>query len=266
MVAHFRLRTPKLPTSFQENSVASRFLSALKRLVTVIFVALAITSCAVGEYRIPYADGSDVDIRRDFVTHSSPRASMYDISVVEPPGRIVAAAAGWVRFIEDSNTMSGEGVEDNDDYGNNNYVWIEHPQPFCQDPDDPERATWPRKPANYDQTCRPCNRRFCNEWTVYAHMSPGSVTGTGPNSAGLQEGDWVEAGRFLGIEDDIGFAAFVHLHWHVAVIDPAWTPSRNGDYESFLDGRRPEVIPLVCTPNGDRVLWRDTIYTAVSCP
>jgi hypothetical protein len=225
----------------------------------VLFIVPLLTACAKGEYRIPYSNNTEVFITADFVTHDGPAARMYDMKDVNPPAFIRAAAAGWVRFIEDSNTTH-EG-------GNNNYVWIEHPYPFCQNPNDPARATWPAKPADYDQTCKPCPRRFCNEWTIYAHMAAGSVTGTQEGAAGLSEGDWVEAGRHLGVESDIGQADGVHLHWHVAVIDPEWTPSVNGDYETFINtGSRPEKIPVVCTSSGKRVLWRNVTYTAVPCP
>lgn len=234
-------------------SLASRMRAALTLSCTLTI------GCAAGEYRLPYEDGTTVTITADFVTHGGPQASMYDMVASPSPGRLVAAADGWVRFIEDGNSTGGSG--------NNNYVWIEHPSPYCQDPSDRARATWPGKPANYDRTCEPCRRAYCNEWSVYAHMSPGSTTGTGPNEAGLSVGDWVTAGTFLGIEDDIGFTTGVHLHWHVAVIDPDWTPSVNGDYEAFLDeGTRPERIPVVCTAADRRVLWRESAYTAVPCP
>jgi murein DD-endopeptidase MepM/ murein hydrolase activator NlpD len=247
-------------------------LKLLKSLVVLVLIVLTATGCAANEYRIPYLNGTNVTVLRDFVTHNSPSAAMYDIRA-EQQSIITAAAAGWVRFIEDSNTISGSDVEDGQ-YGNNNYVWIEHPYPFCQNPNDPDRATWTGKPADYDQTCQPCSSRFCNEWTVYAHMSPGSVTGTGFLSAGLSVGDWVEAGQPIGIEDDIGFARIGrHLHWHVAVIDPDWTPSENGDYDSLIgngngrcSGRCPERIPLVCTANGRRVLFRNGSHTAAPCP
>jgi hypothetical protein len=53
----------------------------------------------------------------------------------------------------------------------------------------------------------------------------------------------------------------------VAVIDPEWQPSLDGDYEAELaSGARPERIPVVCTADGTRVLWRNTTYTATPCP
>jgi hypothetical protein len=232
--------------------------------ITVALVLVLASACADGRYRLPYTDGEQVLIRRDFVTHSSPRAHMYDMEAVGHQKQLRAAASGWVRFIEDGNDRRGEG--------NNNFVWIEHPYPFCQDPADPARATWPGKPASYHVTCRPCTRRYCNEWTVYAHMAHRSVTVGPGSSAGLSEGDWVEAGQLIGVEDAIGGAGtpsapWQHLHWHVARISPDWTPSANGDYEShLLSGRRAELIPIVCTGEGNRVLLRNRVYAAAPCP
>lgn len=232
------------------------------RRVAALVLAMLV-GCAEGEYRLPYWTGTEVLVIRDSATHNSPRASMYDMAAVGSSAPLVAAAPGWVRFIEDGNVVSGRG--------NNNYVWIEHPYPYCQDRNDPARATWPGKPANYDATCRPCNRRYCNEWTVYAHMVQNTVTGSALFSAGLSVGDWVEAGQIIGIEGDIGKAGtpndpFRHLHWHVARIAPHWTPSEDGDYEHHLGGGlRPERIPFVCTTKGRRVLLYDTTYTAAPC-
>ena len=54
---------------------------------------------------------------------------------------VVAAADGWIRFIVDSNTGHTTG---------NNFVWIEHPAPYCQ----AAGVTWPGKPANYKHHLR----------------------------------------------------------------------------------------------------------------
>ena len=210
--------------------------------------------CAQGEYRMPYENGTVLDVVNDHVTHSSPKAYMYDIKAQNPtPATIVAAAPGWVRFIDDSHQ---EPTNDN------NYVWIEHPYPFC--PVDASRANWPGKPANYNSTCIPCDRGFCNEWTTYAHMTKDSVR----VDAGLRVGDWVEAGTFLGYEDEVGEATIGdHLHWHVAVIPPDTQPTYNGYYLDYVDaGHQPEVIPIVCHQGGRSVLWRFGTYTAAGCP
>ncbi len=97
-----------------------------------------------------------------------------------------------------------------------------------------------------------CEAEFCNEWTIYAHMTKDSVR----VDAGLTEGDWGEAGDFLGFEDEVGSAYGVHLHWHVAVIPPDTEPTLNGYYQDYFveTGVRPEVIPVVCHAGGSSVL------------
>jgi murein DD-endopeptidase MepM/ murein hydrolase activator NlpD len=223
--------------------------------LVLMLTTLLLGGCAQGEYRMPYANGTVVDVVTDHVTHSSPHAYMYDIQAQNgSPPQIVAAAPGWIRFIEDSHE---EPTSDN------NYVWIEHPYPFC--PVDASRSSWPGKPANYGSTCIPCNKQFCNEWTTYAHMTRNSVRG----DAGLSEGDWVEAGAFLGYEDQVGEATIGdHLHWHVAVIPPDTQPTYNGYYWDYVEetGIKPELIPIVCHAGGQSVLWRFGIYTAAGCP
>jgi hypothetical protein len=226
----------------------------MRKLPVLMGTIVLLAGCAQGEYRMPYANGTVAEVVNDHVTHSTPKAYMYDIKAQHPtPAAIVAAAPGWIRFIEDGNAEPTT---------NNNYVWIEHPYPFC--PVDPSRTNWPGKPSNYGSTCIPCDRDFCNEWTTYAHMTKGSVRG----DAGLNEGDWVEAGTFLGYEDNVGEASGVHLHWHVAVIPPDTEPTYNGYYLDYVNdtGQQPEVIPIVCHEGGQSVLWRDTTYTAAGCP
>jgi murein DD-endopeptidase MepM/ murein hydrolase activator NlpD len=233
---------------------AGRSTAGWRYTLPVLMGAIVLLAgCAQGEYRMPYGDGTVVDIVNDHVTHSSPKAYMYDIRAQGAAGAaIVAAAPGWIRFIDDSHE---------EPTSENNYVWIEHPYPFC--PVDAGRAHWPGKPSNYASTCIPCDRDFCNEWTTYAHMTRDSVR----VDAGLSEGDWVEAGAFLGYEDDVGAASNEHLHWHVAVIPPDTVPTYNGYYQAYVDaGHQPEVIPIVCHQSGRSVLWRFGIYTAAACP
>lgn len=224
-------------------------------LQVLMGITVLLAGCAQGEYRMPYESGTVVDVLNDHVSHSSPHAYMYDIQAQNAATPvIVAAAPGWIRFIDDSHE------EPTDD---NNYVWIEHPYPFC--PVDPSRADWPGKPSNYNSTCIPCDRDFCNEWTTYAHMTKGSVRG----DAGLHEGQWVEAGTFLGYENQVGDADIgEHLHWHVAVIPPDTQPTWNGYYWNYVvaTGVQPELIPIVCHAGGQSVIWRFGIYTAAGCP
>lgn len=78
-------------------------------------------------YRVPYADGSRVHTGRDFDSHNEP-------GKIDMSGRggstyrIVAAAAGTIRFIQDSRSkrQHPERWLRNTAACNNNYVWIEH--------------------------------------------------------------------------------------------------------------------------------------------
>jgi murein DD-endopeptidase MepM/ murein hydrolase activator NlpD len=237
--------------SHRRRGITVSGIAALPGLVGTISL---LGGCAQGTYRMPYENGAVVRVTNDHVTHASPEAYMYDISAqTASRTAIVAAAPGWIRFIDDSHQEPT--LE-------NNYVWIEHPYPFC--PVDNSRSEWPGKPSNYDATCIPCERDFCNEWTTYAHMTRDSVR----VDAALSEGDWVEAGAFLGYEDEVGDADGVHLHWHVAVIPPDTQPTYNGYYQDYYveTGQRPEVIPIVCHQGGQSVLWRTGVYTAAGCP
>ena len=235
------------------------YASRLFTIAACIVCGLSLAGCqtqegltwpAFGTYRLPYADGTDVRVSRDFETHSP--IGRYDlVGQGEETYAIVAAADGWIRFIVDHNMISGGG--------NNNYVWIEHPYPYCQ----PAGVTWPSKPANYGQTCIPC-QGICNEWTKYSHMSPNSTT----IDAALSEGDWVTAGTFLGYEDDIGHASGDHLHWQVTKIDPDTPLSNHADGYAFDwegDGwvASPDVLPSIC---GIGILAAGETHTAGPCP
>jgi hypothetical protein len=94
---------------------------------------------SAGTYRIPYQDGTTVEITRDHLTHTPPtRIDMKGVAG-STPYRIVAAADGVVRFIVDRFGANRPGG----DPCNNNYVWIEHDN---------------------------------GEWTKYSHMTRRSVT------------------------------------------------------------------------------------------
>jgi hypothetical protein len=232
-------------------------------LATILVVPLAgcqtdkgATWPSFGKYRLPYADGTTVFVSNDFTTHSP--IGRYDLRGQDgdSPYSVVAAADGWIRYIVDSNTGHQTG--------NNNFVWIEHPYPYCQ----PEGVTWPGKPANYDQTCVQCLGDFCNEWTKYSHMSPGSTTG----DAGLAEQDWVTAGTFLGYESDIGKAHNVHLHFEVAKVRPSlpfdldWDDIANGMAFDWSGGAwlgSPNLLPQICDIG---ILYDGDSHTAGPCP
>src|SRR4051812_36531914 len=126
-------------------------------------------------YRIPYATGTKVDVSRDFDDHN-PHGKIDMHGAGGGPHRIVAAAAGTIRFIVDSNSQQQHPL----DWLRrgacvNNYVWIEH--------------------AN-------------GEWTKYSHMKQGTTT----VKAGLRVGDSVKEGTYLGDEGHVGCAAPAHLH------------------------------------------------------
>lgn len=199
------------------------------RWIEVSCMVFLLTGCAVGQYRMPFEDGTIVVVNRDHVNHDDPPAYSYDIEALNPvPGSIVAAAPGIVRFVVEGNA---EPTNDN------NYVWIEHPQ------------------YNYE-----CGGEFCTEWTIYAHFEQ--------NSVAVERGDIVLAGSFLGIESDVGDAQGRHLHWHVAILPPYIEPTFNGYYRDYWIalGEGPELIPIVCHQGGESVLWRNSTYTAAGCP
>ena len=131
-----------------------------------------------GVYRIPYANGTQVYVSQDHLTHG-PSPTRYDLvgTAGTGPYKVVAAAAGIIRAIVDTNTITGGS-------SNNNYVWIEHPN---------------------------------GEWTKYTHMQTGTVSSPPPKGAGLSVGQPICAGTYLGDEDDVGAASRIHLHFEVAV-------------------------------------------------
>lgn len=140
-------------------------------------------------YRIPYASGTEVSITNDHFSHNP--VGRYDmiginggVSCTNTGYKIVAAAAGVIRRIVDQHNIHGgdcDRTQDECDYAQyNNYVWIEH--------------------AN-------------GEWSKYTHMMQHSTS----QMAGLQVGDTVCAGTFLGYECDIGRATGPHLHFEIRV-------------------------------------------------
>ncbi len=278
-------------------------LLALSALATLNIGCQEPVRNAVGTYRIPFEDSTSVRFTNNFFYHTPP--GRFDLSRVgSTPGRVSAAAGGWVRYIEDGFDITCPRVtNDNptpcDNYNgpsasccvrddpscndqcNNNFVWIEHPYPYCQ----PAGVEWPGKPANYDNTCTPCVTDlcsqppcvgFCNEWTKYTHMVNGSITGNGTNQAGLSVGEWVDAGQFLGMESDVGFAGGVHLHFEVARVDPNnpfgndTDDINNGFVHDWSGGNwyaSPNVYPEFCDIDyslSNSVLLDET-YTATSC-
>lgn len=221
---------------------------------------------AFGKYRLPYEDGTEVRVSNDFETHSP--VGKYDlVGVAGAPGQtewiIVAAADGWIRFLVDSN----EENPDDDPHAHNNYIWIEHPYPFCQ----PTGVTWPGKPADYDETCIPCLSGDCwNESTKYSHIRKDSG-----KFANIAVGDFVTAGTILGVEDEVGHANESHLHWELAKLDPSnplggqsgqGVPTNHGWVYDWSGGAwvgSPNVLPSIC--GGIGVMKDGETYTAAPC-
>jgi murein DD-endopeptidase MepM/ murein hydrolase activator NlpD len=176
------------------------------------------------QYRLPFADGTNVQIFDDFTTHRP--VGRVDLFAVRgrAPYRVVAAAAGRIVAIQDSfgEQQSGRAARD----CHNNYVWIAH--------------------AN-------------GEWTNYSHLARSSVT----KLAGLEVGDTVQAGTYLGNEGAVGCAMLNHVHFEVARPDLA-APIDSGGFLLDNDGGKRERNPRFCGVAGS-VAVKGATYRAVAC-
>jgi hypothetical protein len=166
-----------------------------------------------GVYRIPFADGTTVKVANDFNDHKP--IGRIDMSGKNGNGeyKIVAAADGYVRFIEDQyskqvDSSTGEPCT-------NNYVWIEHEN---------------------------------GDWTKYSHMQKDSTT----KIAKIKIGQFVKAGKFLGYEGKVGCAGGDHLHFEVAEMPETGDKiSKIGGFVKDNEGSKRNRIPRICnTPNG----------------
>lgn len=92
------------------------------------------------------------------------------------------------------------------------------------------------------------------EFTKYSHFRTDSVTGSG-----RFVGEFVRAGTRLGIEDRVGTAGSVHLHWEVSVPDD---PADAFDSEGFPRGHN--RVPQICNIPGNMFIDNHT-YTAGPC-
>ena len=120
-------------------------------IITIICVLVNIAASAQaskGVYRIPYANGTQVRIWQDHITHAGDEPEIDMAGVGNGPFRIVAAEDGEIKFIQDSFSATTNGNP-----CNNNYVWIAHPN---------------------------------GEWTKYSHFTQNSVTGNAGLSVGDQ--------------------------------------------------------------------------------
>ena len=157
-------------------------------------------------YRIPYTDGTEVEVTNDHWTHSPP--GRIDMIAVDGLDMIVAAAPGEIMAIVDSNDESCWNSNNCSCTQFNNYVWLKH--------------------AN-------------GEWTKYTHFETGSVT-----ALGHQVGDLVLAGDPLGNEGDVGCATGVHLHFEVAYPTTTQVPPYNPAGGGMIEGNAINRIPVIC--------------------
>jgi murein DD-endopeptidase MepM/ murein hydrolase activator NlpD len=160
-------------------------------------------------YRIPFGDNMRLKVFSDANTHN-PKGRIDIYATASASARVVAAAAGTVRYIQDRFSKVDRNPSDGCD---NNYVWIEHSN---------------------------------GEWTKYSHMAQNTTTG----NAGLRVGSRVKQGTFLGYESDVGCTNGKHLHFEVGVprrIDPI---TLQGGYLNDNAGQKRNRNPRICNiPN-----------------
>ncbi|MEO3417328.1 M23 family metallopeptidase [Roseovarius sp. CAU 1744] len=226
--------------------------------LSLCIITIGLSACTETSYRLPYANGTEVEITADHKTHTTPEAEMFDLRGTMPEQTLVAAKSGWVRHVKESGDSSAS---------TNNFVWIEHPLDYCQ-----PAGSAPPGSGGIAQPCRTCPEGLgrCNEWTLYAHMKQ--------NSVGPEEGDWVAEGQPIGIESDVGFTpGGRHVHFAIWTFEKETStavPDANGTYEDYiahatqflgLEGR-PELVPLFCTSQGLRYPRQGDVHVAANCP
>lgn len=206
-------------------------------------------------YRIPYADGSLVDVSRDAHNHGACPASGCDrIDMVayddnmgtrtsptsgpavagDGTAFIVAAASGTIAVIQDDHGDDygrGDGVAADGVTSQNDA--LEH---SCQDTEDTNGNGMLDLGEDIDGdgnldttvanlvvvgTCQQHNNYVWiahpnGEWTKYSHFRTGTVT----TDQGWAAGDLVQVGQVLGEEGDVGRAGGTHLHFEVAQLGP----------------------------------------------
>ena len=185
-----------------------------------------------GVYRIPFADGTDVRIGNDHLTHK-PIGRIDMNGTGGGPYKIVAAADGIVRFVVDNfdkrlDCKKDDGTSIPVSEQKNNFVWIEHPN---------------------------------GEWTKYTHMAKGSASG----KAGLKVGESVKAGTYLGDESDVGCASGPHLHFEVGVPRATDPITSTGGFLQDNDGSKRNRIPRICGIGGGIFVDGEN-YTARKVP
>ena len=212
-----RIFTRKMITRATGSRALVGFVLAVAAILCGASDAAAQNEKSKGVYRIPYENGTTVKVTRDHTKHTPVgRLDMVGTGAAGGEYKVVAAADGTVRFIEDSFSAQVQN-DDDDETPNkpctNNYVWIEH--------------------AN-------------GEWTKYSHMQKDSST----KKAKLKVGQFVKAGTYLGDEGKVGCASGDHLHFEVGVPRATNPVSEVGGFLADNSGSKRNRVPRVCNISG----------------
>lgn len=160
-----------------------------------------------GLYRIGYEDDVQLTVVSDVYTHD-PRGK-YDLVTDANDPYIVAAASGWIRWIQDEFTQACYEVDQDGNvdccWEMNNYVVIEHPN---------------------------------GEWSQYTHIQHNSA-----DNLGLSVNDWVTVGTPIGIEGTVGCSTGDHLHFELS--RPYDTAHPFDTIGGFLNGTGEMLIPVI---------------------
>ena len=168
---------------------------------------------SAGLYRLPYADGTRVQVFDDFTTHRPRgRVDLFAMGGRDTYG-VVAAAAGRIVAIQDSfsEQQSGRAAAD----CHNNYVWC------------------------------PSKRRVDQ---LFASCLPVSDEGSK-----TEVGDRVAAGTYLGEEGAVGCAMLKHVHFEVAVPDGVTPIDAGGFLTDNEGGKRERNPRFCDIPSGTAV-------------
>ena len=190
-----------------------------------------------GVYRLPYPDGSNVTVTGDHVSHNPHlRTDMVDDT---SPTNIVAAADGWIEYIQDGFDLTCPSAT------------MGNPNP-CNGYSGPSSTCCVRNSPGCN-----CNNNYLflrhpnGEWTKYSHVQFNTVP------ASLQVGDFVTAGTVLGLEGDVGFASGSHIHFEVGVpdfIDDTLAPGDPGYDPLGIDPPNCSVCSFLDVPGDDAIL------------
>lgn len=188
-----------------------------------------------GVYQFPYGENTQVTITRDHTNHGT-NGPRNRLDIMGQNGiTIVAAADGWLEYIDDSAVLACPNSCDNysgpagasnccprnnpacNGACRNNHIWMRHPN---------------------------------GEWTKYSHLQTDTVP------AALNVGDFIPAGTTLGAEGDVGFANGAHLHFEVGfplILDFS-LPPEDVNYDPLgmdLDPSQPGVQCTFCSMPSD---------------